>query len=114
MVIASIFYNLPNDTSSFTHRGTLLFMLVLLNAFGSILEILTLYAKRTIIDKHARYALYHPSAEAVASMVMDLPTKLVNTVVVNCTLYFMGNLRREAGHFFFLVLVAFSLFLAGE
>lgn len=40
-------------------------MLILLNAFGSILEIIGLYAKRTIVEKHNRYALYHPSAEAV-------------------------------------------------
>lgn len=52
-------------TASFFSRGALLFMLILLNAFGSILEIIGLYAKRTIVEKHNRYALYHPSAEAV-------------------------------------------------
>jgi ABC-type multidrug transport system permease subunit len=52
LIIASIFVNLPGNTSSFFKRGGLLFMMVLLNAFGSILEILALYAKRTIIEKH--------------------------------------------------------------
>ena len=48
LIVASVFYNLPQDTSSFFSRGTLLFMMVLLNAFSSILEILTLYEKRNI------------------------------------------------------------------
>lgn len=51
LIIASIFYNLPDSTSSFFMRGGVLFMMVLLNAFGSMLEIMSLYAKREIIEK---------------------------------------------------------------
>lgn len=72
LILASIFLNLPNDTSSFFRRGALLFMLVLLNAFGSLLEIIGLYAKRTIVEKHNRYALYRPSAEAIVSCSVHL------------------------------------------
>lgn len=112
LIIASIFYNLPNTTASFFSRAALLFMLVLLNAFGSILEIIGLYAKRTIVEKHARYALYHPSAEAIASIVMDMPYKVMNSVLVNSTLYFMGNMRREVDAFFFFLLISFTLMMA--
>lgn len=62
--------------------------------------------------QHNRYALYHPSAEAMASMIMDMPYKIVNSLVVNCTLYFMANLRQEAGPFFFFFLVAFTMTLS--
>lgn len=51
LIIASIFYNLPRNTSSFFMRGAVLFMMVLLNAFGSMLEIMSLYAKRQIVEK---------------------------------------------------------------
>jgi ATP-binding cassette subfamily G (WHITE) protein 2 (PDR) len=51
LIIASIFYNLPQSTSSFFMRGGVLFMMVLLNAFGSMLEIMSLYAKREIVEK---------------------------------------------------------------
>lgn len=51
LIIASIFYNLPGNTSSFFMRGGVLFMMVLLNAFGSMLEIMSLYAKRQIVEK---------------------------------------------------------------
>jgi ATP-binding cassette subfamily G (WHITE) protein 2 (PDR) len=56
--------------------------------------------------QHNQYALYHPSAEALSSMIVDLPYKVTNSLVVNCTIYFMANLRREAGPFFFFLLIA--------
>ena len=46
LVIASLFYNLKNDTISFFQRGALIVFAVLINAFGSFLEMLTLYAQR--------------------------------------------------------------------
>ncbi|OCL07552.1 putative multidrug resistance ABC transporter [Glonium stellatum] len=111
LVIGSVFYNLQPNTSSFYQRGALLFFAVLMNAFGSALEILTLYAQRPIVEKHSRYALYHPSCEAFASMLTDLPYKILNAIFFNLVLYFMTHLRREPGAFFFFVLVSFTLTL---
>lgn len=112
LILASIFYKLPKDTSSFFKRGVVLFMLILLNAFGSMLEIFALYSKRPIVEKHNRYALYHPSAEALASMIFDLPYKIMNSIIVNSTLYFMSELRLEAGAVLFFFLVAFTMNLS--
>lgn len=111
LIISSVFYNLPSDTSSFYSRAALLFFAILMNAFGSALEILTLYAQRPIVEKHSRYALYHPSAEAFASMLTDMPYKILNAITFNLVLYFMTNLRRTPGNFFFFVLVSFFLTL---
>ena len=112
LVIGSVFYNLLSDTSSFYSRGALLFFAVLLNAFSSNLEILTLYAQRAIVEKHTRYALYHPFAEAIASMLCDLPSKILGSVTFNLALYFLSNLRRTPGAFFFFLLFSFSITLA--
>jgi len=111
LIISSVFYNLPSNTSSFYSRAALLFFAILMNAFGSALEILTLYAQRPIVEKHSRYALYHPSAEAFASMLTDMPYKVLNAITFNLVLYFMTNLRREPGYFFFFVLISFVLTL---
>lgn len=108
LMISSIFYNLSQTTDSFNKRGLLIFFVILMNAFGSILEIMTLYAKRKIVEKHSRYALYHPSAEALASMIIDMPYKIVNAIFMNTVLYFMGNLRREPGPYFFFLLISFT------
>ncbi|KAL7898061.1 ABC-2 type transporter domain-containing protein [Trichoderma sp. SZMC 28014] len=111
LIIGSVYYNLSENASSFFQRGSLLFFACLMNAFASALEILTLYAQRPIVEKHARYALYHPSAEAISSMLCDLPYKVVNAIIFNLTLYFMTNLRREVGPFFFFLLISFSAVL---
>jgi ATP-binding cassette subfamily G (WHITE) protein 2 (PDR) len=102
-----VFYDLPKDTSSFFSRGALLFFAILLNAFSSALEILTLYAQRPIVEKHAKYAFYHPFAEAISSMIVDMPAKIVTALTFNLTLYFMTNLRREADAFFIFLLFSF-------
>lgn len=111
LIIGSVFYNLQPNTNSFYQRAALLFFAILMNAFGSALEILTLYAQRPIVEKHSRYALYHPSAEAFASMLTDMPYKLLNACTFNIVLYFMTNLRREPGPFFFFVFTSFVLTL---
>lgn len=107
LIVGSVFYNLQPTTASFYQRGSLIFFACLLNAFASALEILTLYAQRPIVEKHARYALYHPSAEAVSSMLCDLPYKIANTIIFNVSLYFLTNLRREPGAFFTYLLFSF-------
>ncbi|KAJ6535720.1 ABC transporter CDR4 [Mycena capillaripes] len=100
LIISSVFYNQKDSTSSFYSRGALLFFAVLVNAFASALELFTLYAQRSIVEKHTAYALYHPFAEAVSSMICDLPSKFITATVVNLTIYFMANLRRTPGAFF--------------
>ncbi|KAF9891934.1 hypothetical protein FE257_002897 [Aspergillus nanangensis] len=112
LIIASVFYNLPNDTSSFFRRGALMFMMILMSAFSSILEIMSLYDERPIVEKHNRYTLYHPSAASIASMIMSMPYKLVNLVLTNLLVYFMGNLRREPGAFFFYLLMSFMALMS--
>ncbi|KAL4871208.1 hypothetical protein BDV12DRAFT_206795 [Aspergillus spectabilis] len=107
LIIGSVFFDLKEDTGSFYSRGALLFFAVLLNAFGSALEILTLYAQRPIVEKQSRYAMYHPFAEAIASMLCDMPYKTLNTFTFNLPLYFMTNLRREAGPFFTFLLFSY-------
>lgn len=112
LVIGSVFYNLDESSESFYNRGALLFFACLSNAFSSALEILTLYAQRPIVEKHSRYALYHPSAEAVSSMICDLPYKISNLLSFNLILYFMTNLRREPGNFFFFMLINFFVVMS--
>lgn len=112
LIIASIFYNTKPDTDSFFTRTAALFFAVLFNAFSSMLEIFSLYEARPIVEKHKKYALYHPSADALASIVTELPVKIMVCIAFNLVLYFMVNFRRDPGHFFFYLLVNFTATLA--
>lgn len=109
LVVSSIFYNMQQDSSSMFRRNLFIFYILMINIWTAALEVLTLYSKRKIVEKHVRYALYHPSMEALASIAMDIPFKLVNAICINVIAYFMGNLRREPGAFFFFYLLAFMV-----
>jgi ATP-binding cassette subfamily G (WHITE) protein 2 (PDR) len=103
IILSSVFLNLPNNTGSFYSRSALLFWAILMNAFASALEILSLYVQRPIVEKHAsQYAFYRPYAEACASMIVELPSKIITAVVTNVILYFMTNLRRDTASAFFI------------
>jgi ATP-binding cassette subfamily G (WHITE) protein 2 (PDR) len=112
LIMSSLFFNMGQDTGSFYGRSVVLFMAILFNAFSSILEVMTLYAQRPIVEKHARYAFYHPSAEAYASVLVDMPMKITSTISFNLVFYFMTNLYRVPGNFFFYLLVVFLIVLA--
>jgi ATP-binding cassette, subfamily G (WHITE), member 2, PDR len=112
LIMSSLFYNMQQTTASFYGRAVVLFMAVLFNAFASILELMTLYAQRPIVEKQSRYAFYHPSAEAYASVLVDLPMKIAGCVSFNVVFYFMTNLNRTPENFFFYLLTVFLVIMA--
>ncbi|KAK6459094.1 P-loop containing nucleoside triphosphate hydrolase protein [Scheffersomyces xylosifermentans] len=80
------------DTNSFYYTTAALSFAILFNAFSSILEIFSLYEGRAIVEKHKKYVLYHPSADALASILTELVPKV-------CT---------YIGSFFFFLFVNFT------
>jgi ATP-binding cassette, subfamily G (WHITE), member 2, PDR len=66
------------------------------------------------VEKHFQYAFYHPAAEAVASMICDLPNKVLLTLSFNVPLYFLSNLRRTPGAFLTFYIFALISLLTGS
>lgn len=114
LILGSIFYNMPEDTSSFFGRGALLFFTVLLNTFLGAFEGVALWDQRPIVEKHFQYAFYHPISEAIASMIVGIPNKIILTVFFNVPFYFMANLRRTPVAFSKFYLFAFVSLLTGS
>lgn len=83
IILGSLFYNMP-DTSSFFGRGVLLFFTILTNTF--------LWDQRPVVENDFQYAMYRLSAEAIASMVCDLPNKLLLTAFFHVLCYFLANM----------------------
>lgn len=63
LIIGSVFYNMPTDTSSFFLRGALLFFAVLMNAFASILEVClpSLSSYVLYLTERSRFLRYTPN-----------------------------------------------------
>ncbi|KAF7551934.1 hypothetical protein G7Z17_g4676 [Cylindrodendrum hubeiense] len=115
LIIGSIFYNSPNTSNAFFQKGAVLFFAVLINTLITINEILQLYSQRPVVEKQARYAFVHPFTEALASVIVDLPIKLLRCSAFSIILYFMANLRREPSQFFtfYLFLITAILTMSG-
>lgn len=106
-ILGSMFYKvMEHDTSgTFYFRGAAMFFAILFNAFSSLLEIFSLFEARPITEKHRTYSLYHPSADAFASVLSEIPPKIATSVCFNIIFYFLVNFRRNGGRFFFYFLI---------
>jgi ABC-type multidrug transport system ATPase subunit len=100
LIISSVFYNTPDNTDSFNRRGSLIFFAIMISAFSSGQEIMTIWVQRPIVEKHLKYALYRPSAEAISALIVELPSKIILAVVFTLIIYFIPNLRRTVRNFF--------------
>lgn len=108
LILSSLFYNLSATTGTFYYRSAAMFFAVLFNAFSSLLEIMSLFEARPIVEKHKTFALYHPSADALASIITQIPAKIAICLGFNIIFYFMVHFRRNAGRFFFYLLINFT------
>ncbi|KAL8792682.1 MAG: hypothetical protein Q9195_004742 [Heterodermia aff. obscurata] len=114
VILGSMFYNMPRDTSSFFGRGVLLFFTILTNTLLASFEGVQLWDHRPIVERHYRFAFYHRSAEAIASMLCDLPNKILLTAGFNIPFYFLANMRRTPAAFLTFYLFAFTSLLTGS
>lgn len=109
LVIGSMFYNIPEDTSGFFSKGGAIFFSVLFNIIVNFAEISAQFSQRPIVEKHKSYAMYHPFIDALASMVVQYPVKLLNVGVFSVIIYFMANFKQEPGPFFLFMLFTYLI-----
>ncbi|RFN45159.1 ABC transporter cdr4 [Fusarium flagelliforme] len=112
LVVGSVFYGTPETSDAFFSYGSVLFFSVLLNVLMSITDTYNLYKGRSVVRKQALYGFYRPSAEALASVLVDIPVKLVVGTCFNIILYFLSGLATTASKFFIFFLFVFVATLA--
>lgn len=100
IILGTLFYNVAENTGSFESRSILLFYATMMNSCLPAFEVNGLWAQRPIVEKQSRYAFYHPVAEGIASMLSDLPIKVLTSLCFNVPIYFLTNLRKTASAFF--------------
>lgn len=100
LITGSVFYQMPKNTSGFFSRGGVLFFALLYNSFTALSEITAGYAQRPIVIRQRRFAMVHPSADAMANTLLDLPLRLFTLVFFDILIYFMTGLAYTADQFF--------------
>jgi ATP-binding cassette subfamily G (WHITE) protein 2 (SNQ2) len=62
-------------------------------------EIPSLFTQRPIVARHEKAALYHPSIEAVALTLVDIPITFVTCLAFGTIIYEAVRLQQSAGQF---------------
>ena len=62
-------------------------------------EIPALFAKRPIILRHQKAAMYHPMVEALALTLVDVPFTLATMIIFTIIVYFIVGLQVSAAQF---------------
>lgn len=100
LVIGSLCYNTTFDTVGAFSRGGVLFFSCLYFAIMTLAETPAFFMDKPILNKQYGYKMYHPSAELLAKQIINFPVRLVAITIFCIILYFLSNLKREAGPFF--------------
>ncbi|KAG0044244.1 hypothetical protein BGZ83_010503 [Gryganskiella cystojenkinii] len=107
IIVGSVFLKLKTDASGTFTRGGVLFFALLFNALISQAELPMAMQGRPILYKHKNFAMYRPSAFAIAQICVDIPLIIVQILLFSVVLYFMAGLQLEAGKWFFFCLILF-------
>ncbi|KAG2197666.1 hypothetical protein INT47_002373 [Mucor saturninus] len=115
LIMASVFYMMPQDASGAFSRGGAVLFSLLFNALIAQAELSAFMQGRRVLEKHKHFALYRPSAFYIATVIADIPLALIQVIVFELCVYFMMGFVLEAGKFFtfFIILVATNLCMNG-
>lgn len=108
LIVGSLFYNTPSDTSGAFLRGGVAFFSILFLGWLQLSELIKAVSGRAIISRHSDYAFYRPSAVSLARVLADLPILIVEVIIFGLIMYFMTGLDVSAGKFFIYMLIVYT------
>jgi hypothetical protein len=100
LVCGSLFYNLPENSSSIFMRPGVLFFPVLYFLLESMSETTASFMGRPILSRQKRFGFYRPTAFCIANAITDVPVVMIQVTCFSLILYFMAALQMDAGRFF--------------
>ncbi|KAF7998651.1 hypothetical protein HF325_006929 [Metschnikowia pulcherrima] len=112
LVVGSLYWNTPETVGGAFSRGGVIFFSVLYMSLTGMAEISNAFGARPILMKQSNYKLYHPSMYALADSISFIPVSIVTNIAFCIILYFLANLKREAGKFFTFLLFSNLVSLA--
>ncbi|KHN95207.1 ABC drug exporter AtrF [Metarhizium album ARSEF 1941] len=107
LIVGSLFYDTPANTSGAFLRGGAAFFSILFLGWLQLSELMKAVSGRAVIRRHGEYAFYRPSAVSLARVLADLPILVVEVVIFALIMYFMTGLDVTAGKFFIFMLFVY-------
>lgn len=100
LIIGSLYYNTTRETIGSFSRGGILFFSCLYFCIMCLAETADLFMDKPILNKQYAYTMYQPSSELLAKQLVAFPVRCTAIVCFSLIIYFLSNLKREAGAFF--------------
>lgn len=104
LITGSLYFNTPQTTSGAFSRSGILFFAIFYFVVMGLAQIAALFQSRPILNKQRGYTLYHPSAQLLSAKLIELPIRFFTILAFSLILYFLSNLKRQPGAFFFFLL----------
>lgn len=108
LIVGSLFYGDPPDTSSAFTRGSTAFFSVVFLGWLQMTELMPAVSGRPIVNRHTQYAFYRPSAVVIARVLLDLLLMFPMAILFGIVVYFLAQLDVDAGKFFIYLLFVFT------
>jgi ATP-binding cassette subfamily G (WHITE) protein 2 (SNQ2) len=105
LIIGSLAYNTPYSTLGAFSRGGIIFFACLYFSIMTLAETPVLFQDKPILNKQYAYTMYHPSAELISKQLVQVPVRFVAITLFTIVMYFLSNMKREAGPFFQFLLI---------
>lgn len=107
LIVGSLFYNTPDNTSGAFLRGGVAFFSLLFLGWLQLSELMKAVSGRSVIERHSDYAFYRPSAVSLARVLADLPILIIEVIIFGLIMYFMTGLDLTASKFFIYMLFVY-------
>lgn len=100
LIVGSMFYNTSSSTIGAFSRGGVIFFSTMYFCIMCLAETSALFEDKPILNKQYGYSMYRPSAELLAKQIVSFPVRLLGIICFTIIIYFLSNMKREAGPFF--------------
>ncbi|SCO47745.1 related to pleiotropic drug resistance proteins (PDR1-15), ABC superfamily [Fusarium fujikuroi] len=108
LIVGSLFYGVPDDTSAVFARGSTAFFSVVFLGWLQMSELGPAMSGSAIINRHRAFALYRPSAVVIARFVLDFPILLVIVSLFSLPMYFLSGLDVDVSKFWIYILMVYT------
>ncbi|OAA71137.1 ABC transporter [Cordyceps fumosorosea ARSEF 2679] len=108
LVVSSMFYGQPLDTSGAFSRCGAIFFSLFFFSWVQLAELMPAVQGRIIGARHEEYAFYRPSAVTIARFIIDIPSIFCMVVPFSLIMYFMTGLDVSVSKFFIFFLFVYS------
>lgn len=104
LITGSLYFNIPDTTAGIFSRCGACFFSLLYFVIMSLAEASAHFSNRPIFNKQRGYTMYHPSADILATRIVQIPIRFVTILLFSVIVYFLAGMKNQAGAFFIFLL----------